>query len=491
MLCGFFFEGRMYYKQKFDTFIRVYDDIGYITNKSNFSDRVTDASGTIFLRALSREPKDINVLSKEIASAFLDVQPEQILDDIIDFYGMLEEDGFIVSGETPEQVHSKDTRFSYAELQPKTIKNDFTPTTLRANRDSQDFLQKHFQKNPKLVSFQIELTNECNEQCVHCYIPKNVKKYFIDSHLFYEILEQCKEIGVLEITFSGGEPLLHRNFCDFLRKTKEYDFSINILSNLTLLDNNIIAAIKELRLSSVQVSLYSINNRIHDSITQVQGSCEKTKQSINKLIENNIPLQISCPTMKQNYQRYGEVLEWANKRKVRAITDYIMMARHDNSKDNLASRLSLDEVTTLIKDGILQYDRDYQDDLRKFSAATQSIDVHAPICGVGVSSLCMTAEGNVFPCPGWQCFKVGDVKNDSLLEIWHNSPQIHYLRKLTWGNFPSCTQCNVQQFCAMCLVRNANENQQGDPLIINSHFCDVAKINKKIVSDLMTGNHII
>ncbi|MDR2796460.1 MAG: hypothetical protein LBB47_07105 [Spirochaetaceae bacterium] len=35
----------MLYRQKFDTFIRRYDDVGYITSKSDFGDRVVDASG--------------------------------------------------------------------------------------------------------------------------------------------------------------------------------------------------------------------------------------------------------------------------------------------------------------------------------------------------------------------------------------------------------------------------------------------------------------
>jgi hypothetical protein len=41
----------MLYRQKFDTFIRIYDDIGYITSKSDFGDRVVDAAGAVFFMA--------------------------------------------------------------------------------------------------------------------------------------------------------------------------------------------------------------------------------------------------------------------------------------------------------------------------------------------------------------------------------------------------------------------------------------------------------
>ena len=52
----------MLYRQKFDTFIRIYDDIGYITSKSNNSDRVFDASGAVFLKALSRKARPLESL---------------------------------------------------------------------------------------------------------------------------------------------------------------------------------------------------------------------------------------------------------------------------------------------------------------------------------------------------------------------------------------------------------------------------------------------
>jgi MoaA/NifB/PqqE/SkfB family radical SAM enzyme len=93
---------------------------------------------------------------------------------------------------------------------------------------------------------------------------------------------------------------LHPLFCDFLRRAKESDFSVNVLSNLTLLNDDIIAVMNETRLSSVQVSLYSMNTTIHDSITCLKGSFQKTLANIQRLIENDIPVQIACPGMKQN-----------------------------------------------------------------------------------------------------------------------------------------------------------------------------------------------
>jgi radical SAM protein with 4Fe4S-binding SPASM domain len=306
----------------------------------------------------------------------------------------------------------------------------------------------------------------------------------MEPDLFYSVLDQCRDIGVLGLTLSGGEALLHNNFCDFLRKAKEYDFSINILSNLTLLNNEIIAEMKANRLSSVQVSLYSMNPEIHDSITQVKGSFYKTRDNILKLIENDIPLQISCPTMKQNKDSYVDVLNWAHEHNCRATTDYIMMARYDHTADNLDNRLSLAETEKVIH-AIINNDTEYQKELagmdfQKRDARDRSNDI---VCGVCVSSICMVANGNVYPCPGWQDYIAGNVKDKPLKEIWNNSPKVKYLRALRKKDFPKCANCVDKGFCAMCMVRNANENPEGDPLKINEHFCKVAALNRGIALD--------
>lgn len=52
--------------------------------------------------------------------------------------------------------------------------------------------------------------------------------------------------------------------------------------------------------SCVNVSLYSMGANVHDSITTVEGSFEKTKANILQLLDNNVPVQINCPIMKQN-----------------------------------------------------------------------------------------------------------------------------------------------------------------------------------------------
>ena len=104
--------------------------------------------------------------------------------------------------------------------------------------------------------------------------------------------------------------MLHRDFIPVLRHAREKDFQISVLSNVTLLNDEIIAALKEANINLLQVSVYSMKPEEHDYITQLPGSHAKIIKNIERLISADIPVQISCPTMRRTYKSYRDVLNW-------------------------------------------------------------------------------------------------------------------------------------------------------------------------------------
>lgn len=247
------------------------------------------------------------------------------------------------------------------------------------------------------------------------------------------------------------------------------NFSVNVLSNLTLLDDAILKEMKRNSLLSVQVSLYSMDADIHDAITQVKRSFEKTKKAILKLIESNIPVQISCPIMKSNIDCYNGVVEWGKEHNINVSSDYVIIARYNHTTQNLSKRLSINDVREIISERIASNPH-YLELMQKDIEIKKDMSPDDNICSVCHSSICISENGNVYPCAGWQDYILGSINETSLNNIWHKSEKVAYLRNLCRRDFPKCIQCSEKEFCTMCMVRNANEHPLGDPLEVNQYF---------------------
>ena len=129
-----------------------------------------------------------------------------------------------------------------------------------------------------LKHLHIEITMECNERCIHCYLPNKLKSKgdqlsFSD---FCKIVDEFVTLGGDDITLSGGEPLKHPDFIKMLDYCNSKNLVINILSNLTLMNDELIAKLRDYNIGTIQTSIYSLKPAIHDSITLKKDSLTKT-----------------------------------------------------------------------------------------------------------------------------------------------------------------------------------------------------------------------
>ncbi len=480
----------MLVKQSQNSFIRCTDDYGYIINQLNRQDRVYNDSGAVFLKQLSRNPAEVDNIVKNLASIYSEVPAETLREDFLSFCEDLCKNGFIVMGETAEELDAKDEVFTYQTETPFTMQDDFSQKTgTSVGENTQDFFMEEVQGRPLISALQFELSSRCNERCIHCYIPNPKKNTGFEFPLakVKSIVDEFAEMGGIHVTLSGGEAFLHKDLLEICRYCREKDLKISILSNLISLKDEQIPVLKELNLSLIQTSLYSMDPEIHDMITTVKGSCEKTKSAIEKLVAADIPVQISCPLMKANKDGYPEVLKYAQKLKIKAQTDYIMMAQADLDTSNLANRLSLEETEKVIRN-IFEYDMDYKMLTLNMKPKNEDLKfdkerfLKQPVCGVGYDNCCITVNGDVYPCAGWQGYVLGNVYKQSLREIWENSERVKALRKITNESFPKCNNCEAFNYCNRCLVRSYNESN-GDMFALPKHFCDIAFLNMRIAKE--------
>lgn len=466
-----------------NSFYRRIGDYGYIVDQHSRKDRLYDPAGRVFLEQFSRKPRTVADIIEGALSVFQDAPRERVESDFTAFVRELEEEGFIVTGNDPDDVERKQVRFSYDVKDGKTYPN----TSIERQKqytDTTTFFVEHFRDNPFIMSFQFETTSRCNERCRHCYLPHERDMRDMPASLVFSLLDQLREMGTIGVTFSGGECLLHPNMKDFLLKARENDFSISVLSNLTMLDDPLLDVLREVNLNLLQVSVYSMDPEEHDWITQLPGSHRKTMEAIERLVEADVPVQISCPTMRKNFRSYKGVLEWAYQRRIKAYTDHIMMGRVDGTTDNLDNRMDQEETELLIRE-MLETDIEY----RAIISASDEFSLPEgfetkPVCGAGVDTMCVAANGQFFPCSGFQGYPLGNAYTQTVREVWESSPEVIRIRGVRWKDFPKCVDCDTKPFCSVCMVRNLNET--GDLFTPSEVYCKTAFLNKRLVEEFKT-----
>lgn len=468
----------MYVKLSKHSYVRILNQgkLGYIRNQLQNTDCMFNETGADFLKEITRYPKSLSEIADSLISVY-DIDKETLLRKINLFVAELSKNGYVVISENSD--FADDFEFTYEINEPKTLAYKFGDNIIEGITSTQNYISQEFSRNPFLWSIQVEITGKCNERCVHCYIPRYCKDAGKDMpiSLFKKLIDDFVDMGGLHITITGGEALMHKEFCEILKYCREKDLEISLLTNLTKLSNKILYALKRYNVSMVNVSLYSIDDTIHDSITKIKGSCQKTKRAIKELIKNDIPLQISCPVLLLNKDGIDDVINYAKSLKTKANVDYNIVAQKDLCTQNLLYRLPLSEIDSVIEQIILNRE-DYVRFLEETPLDSSKEDNEARPCGAAFSILSITSNGEVNPCSTWG-ENLGNVFETSLKDIWENSERIKEIRKIRFADFPKCQKCEDRDYCTTCMAKNYTET--GNPLSVSSYFCKVAHVNKCVV----------
>lgn len=317
----------------------------------------------------------------------------------------------------------------------------------------------------------IDLTDGCNERCVHCYLPKGGAN-FIDTNVARKVLKEFRDAQGLTVFISGGECMLHKDFATILRYAKSLDLNIIVLSNLTMCDAEIVNLLKEVDPQFVNVSLYAVEETIHDSITQVRGSCRKTKDAIDALQSAGVHVRIATPFMRENRNCVDELRAYAAAHRVHLIADCEIFGQIDHSCDNQSHALSMTELADLVSQN--------KDIFARECYKPHECASGAKVCDIGDFRLNLDAEGKFYPCDGFHGAIIGDAQKDSLWDVWTGEP-LNKLRRLKNRDFGACADCSNRAWCKVCPMRNFNET--GSMFTHAAWRCDAAKLYRRIYEE--------
>jgi MoaA/NifB/PqqE/SkfB family radical SAM enzyme len=140
----------------------------------------------------------------------------------------------------------------------------------------------------------IELTNQCNERCAHCYADASPERH---EMLAWETLEQvlldARELGFRTIQLTGGDPLLSPHCGRAALRVRELGFErLEVYTNGLALTDAVYAPLQRAR-AEFAFSFYSSDPRVHDEVTQTPGSQQRTLAAIRRVLADGLRVRAS------------------------------------------------------------------------------------------------------------------------------------------------------------------------------------------------------
>jgi len=406
-----------------------------------------------FLRRFMDTWQNVELIVREIALEF--GCPEMdIADDLYQILHELESQNFI---ECEIKQFDAETRFS--EIVGKSSMD---------NDKNRSFLGDFFRRHNLLSELHMDLTDRCNEACVHCYIPKDGGS-LIATEVAFNVIREFRAMEGLSVCISGGECMLHPDFPEILREARRLGLNIIVMSNLTLCDEKMVALLEEIDPQFVNVSLYSMRAEEHDSITRVAGSWERTMAAIRALKAAGVHVRLATPIMRENRDSVDALHRFAEEMNMHDVLDCDIFGRTDHNCANQDHALGPNDAENVI--------RQYRTWLCHDKLPEDRCMADARVCEVGDFKLNVNAHGNYYPCDGGHGLVLGNAAKDMLADVWRGE-KLNALRALKNRDFPKCVGCANRPWCKVCIMRNFNET--GDMFTPAPIRCAITAIHRKI-----------
>ncbi len=281
----------------------------------------------------------------------------------------------------------------------------------------------------------LELNYNCNLKCKHCYNHKNIDKY-LSFEEAKKAIDEAYNMGIFTVRLTGGECTINKDFlkiCEYIRS--KYLKLCVFTNGQTFSDNDeLFKKFINLYPSFIQYSIYSMDENVHDSITGVKGSWQKTMNAINKTKEYpNIHMKIATQLISYNKESYKEVQEFANS--IGAIYGDNCIFTSNPENNNLHLKMTYDEIKKFYME---------KTPILPFMKPRFKKDDNL-ICEAGSDRLCITPRLDVMPCVAFD-YVLGNLNKTSLVEIKETTLK-DFKKKFIRKNL---TECFDEEYCKYC-----------------------------------------
>jgi len=313
-----------------------------------------------------------------------------------------------------------------------------------------------------------EVTNACNLRCRQCHASSGKP---LPNELTTEegkkLLDDIAGIGEFRmLALGGGEPLVRPDIFELVAYARSLGLEISIATNGTLLTFEMAKEFKKMGVANIAVGINASDESVHEQITRVPGSFEKTRQAIYATKEAGMNLQFNTTVMKENREAIPGLLDLASEVDAQIVLLYQLVPEGRGEEAMELSRREYRALTEMVAEkqkvnrAIIEPTCSPQywaylmsEDGKKPSALEMKLARTLFKGCVAGSGLCyIKPDGEIWPCP-FVPLSGGNVREQSLKEIWYESELFQSLRDRERLTGKMCSQCRFKYICGGCRGR--------------------------------------
>lgn len=308
----------------------------------------------------------------------------------------------------------------------------------------------------------VDFTSRCNLKCIHCRnnmssdlgLSLSEWKGVVDSAL--ENFPNFEQVFI-----GGGEPLIRKQeMFELIDYCNSKGLSCSLNTNALLIQEEDLENLK--KVFAIQISLDGAKAKTHDFIRGVPGSFDKTIKKIKMLVKNGLNVCVRTTIFELNYTEILELLDLSLELGVNYFSWFRVLP--SGKGQGIKNWAVEPKVYFALMKELTRKKYELKDKIKISSTEPLKIAVDEKLkgniddkygkdvvsgCVPGAIEIFVSSEGDVYPCTMLRDFKLGNIKKNSLREIWDHSEILMKLRDRS-ALKGKCGSCNINCLCGGC-----------------------------------------
>jgi len=283
--------------------------------------------------------------------------------------------------------------------------------------------RRHVLRQPIPLIMDISATYRCQCRCVHCCAEafRGSGAAELKTEEIKNLIDQASRLGVVQIVFSGGEPLLRKDILELIRYAHDAGMMIRLNTNGLLLKPRVVLNLKRAGLDICAVSIDDAAPQVHDKLRGVPGLHKKALEGIALLRKAGV---------------FFNILTYASKRNVTAgLEKIVALARRHGALSVLVYfPVAVGRWEGKFEQALNADEREKVRKLQDFRTVYMELPTADTLCYTYEKSIFyVSAYGDITPCPVVP-YSLGNIREQSLDKIWRRWTE--HLNLVWRGNCP-------------------------------------------------------